>query len=126
MARPCECGLTAMRRRPRRPFGFPDGTTDSAPCSATGSDTLGGCGLPSVVSDACGCGEDLVATVDPRFRFPLGNAGAIAEALSQLITQPYPATVVQGRVAKFSIPATVETVKRLYLTTEGSRISKRR
>ena len=51
MTRPCECGLTALRRRrPKRPFGFPDGTTDGAPGSKAGSTTQGVHGLPSVVS----------------------------------------------------------------------------
>ncbi|MBY0331851.1 MAG: hypothetical protein K2X49_14400 [Acetobacteraceae bacterium] len=50
MTRPCECGLA--RRRPRRPFAFPEGTTDGAAGSATGSITPGASGLPSAASRA--------------------------------------------------------------------------
>ena len=71
-------------------------------------------GLPSVVSDACGCGEDLVAPLNPRFRFPLGDTGALAEALLTMMTNPSAAPVLQREVARFSISTTVDTVKRLY------------
>ena len=48
-------------------------------------------GLPCVVSDACGCAEDLVA---PTQRFPLGNAAALADRLQNLVAgrKPEPAT----------------------------------
>ena len=53
MTRPCESGLAPLDvgdRRPKRLFGFLDGTTDGAPCSETGSSAPGGGGLPSAVS----------------------------------------------------------------------------
>lgn len=74
-------------------------------------------GLPAVVSDACGCGEDLVAPLNPRFRFPLGDTEAIAEALRIMMANPSAASMLQREVARFSISTTVDTVKRLYLST---------
>lgn len=38
-------------------------------------------GLPCIVSDACGCAEDLL---EPRWRFPLGDAAALADRLIAL------------------------------------------
>jgi glycosyltransferase involved in cell wall biosynthesis len=42
-------------------------------------------GLPCIVSDACGCAEDLVP---PEWVFPLGDATALAERLAALRVQP--------------------------------------
>jgi len=74
-------------------------------------------GLPCIVSDACGCCEDLIAPTNPEFRFQLGDTGALAEALLKLMTRPCPASILQRQVAKYSTSTTVKTVKYLYLST---------
>lgn len=70
-------------------------------------------GLPCIASDTSGCSEDLIAPIHPKFRYPLGNTGAIAEALLSLMAHPALTSVLQEQVAKFSISATVKTVKDL-------------
>jgi glycosyltransferase involved in cell wall biosynthesis len=72
-------------------------------------------GLPCVVSDACGCGEDLIAPIDPRFRFPLGQPEAIADAILALMNQPPPPAIWQERVEKFDLSVSVNTVRQLYM-----------
>jgi glycosyltransferase involved in cell wall biosynthesis len=42
------------------------------------------CGLPVVVSDACGCVDDLVVTGQNGVVFPVENAAKLAEAMTQL------------------------------------------
>lgn len=74
-------------------------------------------GLPAIASDACGCSEDLISPINAKFRFPLGDTGAIAEAMLTLLNQPCQPSVLREQVEKFSIAATVETVKNLYAST---------
>lgn len=71
-------------------------------------------GLSCIVSDACGCGEDLVSPLNPKFRFPLGDINALVEALLLLMEHPCSSSALQEQVSKFSINTSVETVKRLY------------
>lgn len=71
-------------------------------------------GLPCIVSDACGCSEDLVAPLNERFRFPLGDVEALSAALREMAAHPCPAHILQSQVGKFTVSATVETVKCLY------------
>jgi len=42
-------------------------------------------GLPCLVSEACGCAEDLASD---RFSFPMGNPGALADKLVRLHSKP--------------------------------------
>lgn len=79
-------------------------------------------GLPCITSDACGCSEDLVAPINPEFRYKLGDTTALANALLTLMKQPCSPAVLREHVSKFSVSATVETVKWLYQSrTQDSR-----
>jgi glycosyltransferase involved in cell wall biosynthesis len=71
-------------------------------------------GLPCIASHTCGCSEDLIAPINANFRFPLGKTSAIAEALLNLSMRPVPASIWQEQVAKFSVSATVNTIRQLY------------
>ncbi len=76
-------------------------------------------GLPCAASDACGCSEDLIAPLNAALRFPLGDTGALAGALSMLMTRPLDPSEVRSHVAKFRLSVTVETVKNLYGAQRG-------
>jgi glycosyltransferase involved in cell wall biosynthesis len=71
-------------------------------------------GLPSIVSDACGCSEELATPINPQFRFPLGDTTAIADALLTAMRQPCPKPVLRERVERFNLGVTVNTVARLF------------
>ena len=71
-------------------------------------------GLPCVVSDACGCSEDLAGPINPTLRFPLGDIRAIVDGLTLLMRHRIPPSVLREQISKFSVSASVETVKRLY------------
>jgi glycosyltransferase involved in cell wall biosynthesis len=43
------------------------------------------CGIPAVVSDAVGCGPDLVERCETGATFPLGNVGALADAVEAVL-----------------------------------------
>jgi glycosyltransferase involved in cell wall biosynthesis len=74
-------------------------------------------GLPCVVSDACGCGEDLIVPINPAFRFSLGQPESIAAAILSLIEHAPPPSVWQERVDKFDLAVSVNTVRQLYRAT---------
>jgi glycosyltransferase involved in cell wall biosynthesis len=41
-------------------------------------------GLPCIVSDRCGCAEDLVAPANAKLRYPCGDLNALADAVSSV------------------------------------------
>lgn len=71
------------------------------------------CGLPCVVSDACGCAEDLVAPLDQMLRYPCCNVQALADALQRVVrSRPSPSEidrVIEGH----NMRRTVREVKQL-------------
>lgn len=76
-------------------------------------------GLPCLVSDACGCGEDLIAPINPAFRFPLGQPEALADAILALIEHAPERAVWRERVDKFDLNVSVNTVRQLYQNTNN-------
>lgn len=71
-------------------------------------------GLPCIVSDACGCGEDLVVPINQALRFPLGEYRAMADALLFLMKSTYSPTILQAQVSKFDLSHSIRTIKQLY------------
>lgn len=80
-------------------------------------------GLPCVVSDACGCGEDLIAPISPALRFELGQPESLATALLSLMNQSQPPAVWQEQVEKFDLSISVNTVRQLYRSVSNGRAS---
>jgi glycosyltransferase involved in cell wall biosynthesis len=71
-------------------------------------------GLPCLASDACGCSEDLIAPLDPRFRFRLGDSRALSDALVAFVNQPPANDRMREQVDKFNLSVSVKTVEKLY------------
>ena len=71
-------------------------------------------GIPCVVSDACGSCEDLIAPLNPRLRFPMGNIRALADALNFVGDTPFSRHIFQEQAARFSIKNSVATIQNLY------------
>jgi len=67
-------------------------------------------GVPCIVSDAVGCGEDLVAPVDPARRFPLADAAALATALAKLSGGDHATAGLAETVARHDFSATIATL----------------
>ncbi len=70
-------------------------------------------GLPCIVSDAVGCGEDLVVPVDPARRFPLGETSALARALQTFASGPRMIPEMEEVAARHEFSAAIRTVVRL-------------
>ncbi len=71
-------------------------------------------GLPCLVSNACGCAEDLVAPIHSDLCFPVGDIAAISRGLTLLLNQNANALAVNAQVQKFDVSVSVETVRQLY------------
>lgn len=76
-------------------------------------------GLPCVVSDACGCGEDLIAPLNPALRFRLGDTAALADSILALVNRPCAGAALRAQVAQFSLDVSVATVRKLYHATDN-------
>jgi hypothetical protein len=74
-------------------------------------------GIPAMVSDLCGCAEDLVSPLDPRLVFPCGHVDGLADLLEGVGTGRLAlpdAEHCHAIVARHDISVTVETVTREY------------
>jgi glycosyltransferase involved in cell wall biosynthesis len=71
-------------------------------------------GLPCVVSDACGCSDDLVIPFRPDLCFPVGDVEALADAMARVIENPPSADAVRAQVANCDVSRTIEAAATLY------------
>ncbi len=71
-------------------------------------------GLPALVSDACGCAEDLIVTLNRRWCFETGNVAAISEAICRLQDEPVQRERLESHISRFDVDACVRTVVALY------------
>jgi glycosyltransferase involved in cell wall biosynthesis len=72
------------------------------------------CGTPAIVSDQCGCAEDLAAGVDPPLVFRCGDVEDLARALAHFQAHRPAVETVREIVDRHHLRHTVETVDRLY------------
>ncbi len=75
--------------------------------------------LPCIISDHCGCAEDL-GIIPPNQSFPCGNTAALADCLARL--EPLNGhgqvkTVSAEDIGRFSFERTVSAIRSLYLKT---------
>lgn len=68
-------------------------------------------GLPCVVSDACGCAEDLIAPLSPGSVFPVGDVNALSRALGAAEKNPVSITQLKPQVAQFGIRQSINTIR---------------
>ena len=75
-------------------------------------------GLPVVVSDHCGCAEDLGLRQGQAHVYPCGDPGALAASLEQIASAPPAAELLRSIVDGQAPRHTAQTVRRL-LETQG-------
>ena len=81
-------------------------------------------GLPSIVSNACGCVEDLIEPIRPDLSYPVGDIAALERAMAAVITRPPKSELLRAHIAKYDTRQTIDTVERLYfdaLQGEGAK-----
>ena len=77
------------------------------------------CGLPCVVSDACGSAEDLVTPLDPRLCYPVGDVEALARAIRHVAEHPPSAQAMSALIAKYDFASNAEAIERLWREAAG-------
>lgn len=77
-------------------------------------------GLPVIVSDRCGCAEDLGAPLGPAHVFPCGDTAALARSMVQVANKPPSSTLLRNVVDAYAPRRTMETVKSLHLAESNN------
>ena len=72
-------------------------------------------GLPCIVSDACGCAEDLVKPIRPDLCYPVGDITALERAMAAAITDTPPPQLLRAHISKYDVSKTIDAVESLYL-----------
>lgn len=70
-------------------------------------------GLPAIVSDRCGCAEDLAAPLGTDHVFPCGDTAALARSMAEIASRPPDPGLLRNVVDAHAPHCTVETVKSL-------------
>src|SRR5262249_49398582 len=71
-------------------------------------------GLQCIVSNVCGCVEDLVNPIRPDLCYPVGDIIALERAMAAAIMHTPPAELLRAHVSKYDINQTIDTVEALY------------
>lgn len=71
-------------------------------------------GLPAIVSDACGCAQDLRLPGRDDLTYPCGDTRALANSMCSVMTQPPEADAIRRKVADYDFRRTVDAVEALY------------
>lgn len=75
--------------------------------------------VPCIVSDRCGCAEDLARPIDPALVFRAGDCADLARALRAWLTTPPPATALRAIVDRHDPSVTVATAAQLFSSVPG-------
>jgi glycosyltransferase involved in cell wall biosynthesis len=70
--------------------------------------------LPCIVSNACGCAEDLIEPIRPDLCYPVGDVVALHRAMIAAITDPPPPEILRAHISKYDVTRTIDTVESLY------------
>lgn len=76
-------------------------------------------GLPCVVSDACGCVEDLIHPVRRELSYPVGDTGLLQRSLRIAIEDSPSRGILQRHIKHYDILRTVSTIEELYESCAG-------
>jgi glycosyltransferase involved in cell wall biosynthesis len=71
--------------------------------------------LPCIVSDGCGCVEDLVTPIRADLRYPIADIRALERAMASVIIDPPSPRLLREHISKYDVSKTIDSVERLYL-----------
>jgi glycosyltransferase involved in cell wall biosynthesis len=74
-------------------------------------------GLPCIVSDACGCVEDLVQPIRPDLCYPVGDIITLERAMATVIRRAPPSELLKTHISKYDVTQTIDAVEFLYFET---------
>jgi glycosyltransferase involved in cell wall biosynthesis len=81
------------------------------------------CGRPVVLSNAVGAAPDLVGDGRAGRMFPLGDVGALAEAIADVLTLPSASEAIAAKSRMYSLAAAADGIEAALLGTLGKRKS---
>jgi glycosyltransferase involved in cell wall biosynthesis len=81
-------------------------------------------GLPCIVSDGCGCVEDLITPIRPDLRYPVGDVAALERVMTVAISDTPPPELLKAHISKYDVSETIDAVESLY-SERGSARSNR-
>ena len=81
-------------------------------------------GLPCIVSNACGCAEDLVQPIRPDLCYPMGDISALARAMAAVVADRPPQNFLQAQISKYDVSRTIDTVETLYFDALARGVAK--
>lgn len=73
-------------------------------------------GLPAIISDACGCVDDLRLPGRDDLIFPRGDVDALARSMLSVMTRPPGANEISSKIAEYDFRKTVDAVEEHYLS----------
>lgn len=82
------------------------------------------CGTPALVSDQCGCAEDLARPLGPGMVFPFGDVGRLAECMAERVHDPSPGRLREAArtlIASYGIGQVVSAVEQAYAVLRDGR-----
>jgi glycosyltransferase involved in cell wall biosynthesis len=71
-------------------------------------------GLNCIVSNACGCAEDLIKPLNPAFCFQMGDVSSLSKSLVAVIRQPLPDSLLGQHVNNYDLLWSAKSVSGLY------------
>ena len=71
-------------------------------------------GLPCIVSDGCGCVEDLITPIRPDLCYSVGDISALERAMAAAITNTPPLQLLRAQISKYDVSKTIDAVETLY------------
>ena len=71
-------------------------------------------GLPAIISNACGCADDLALPGRSDLIFPVGDVAALAQSMEAAARNPPKPEEIARKIDAYDMLRTVETVERLY------------
>ena len=71
-------------------------------------------GLPVIISDACGCADDLSLPGREDLIYPCGDVEALAASMSAVIENPPGDEEIARKIADYDFRKTVDTIEALY------------
>ena len=77
-------------------------------------------GLPCVVSDACGCADDLIKPIRPDLCYPVGDISALEHAMVAAVTDAPPSQLLRAHISKYDVSKTIDAVESLYLERDAN------
>jgi glycosyltransferase involved in cell wall biosynthesis len=78
-------------------------------------------GLPCVVSDSCGCAEDLITPIRPDLCYPVGDVMALERAMAAVTADTPPLQLLRAQISKYDVSKTADAVESLYLERFSAR-----